>query len=352
LLGGEVTSVIVLDTETAPEVSPTSVSEQAGVRKMLERLTATDPAAEMERLSAAGVMADRWTSPNLAAQLAKAAQSPVHTVLCSALDLDPVLPMQHVLATTHAMDLAAGAAALGKLLVAKRVILAVPEDMPQEGVDALRKAAAATGVRLFPLLNEYPLGQTSVLIRRVTRCRLRPGRLPPEVGVLVIDAPAAVAIGRCFVHGESMLRVPLGIYDQQCQAAHLLWAPVGMKLAGVFPALNLANEISDFRTGHVLRETPVDPTEIVGGTELTVFAAQAGQAAAAVTCLRCGWCVEACPVQINPAGLLEAAQQNDRQLADDNGLQSCIECGICTHVCPARLPLLTAIRGLRADLLS
>jgi electron transport complex protein RnfC len=59
--------------------------------------------------------------------------------------------------------------------------------------------------------------------------------------------------------------------------------------------------------------------------------------------------VEACPVRIHPAGLLEAAQDNDIAAAEWYGLQACVECGICSYVCPSRLPLLPAIRELRAD---
>jgi electron transport complex protein RnfC len=52
-------------------------------------------------------------------------------------------------------------------------------------------------------------------------------------------------------------------------------------------------------------------------------------------------------VRIHPAGLLEAAQDNDPDLAESYGLHACIECGICSYVCPSRLPLLPAIRELR-----
>ncbi len=53
------------------------------------------------------------------------------------------------------------------------------------------------------------------------------------------------------------------------------------------------------------------------------------------------------PERVN--GLLEAAQQQDLVMADRFGLNSCIECGICTYVCPSRLPLMGAIRGMKAE---
>jgi electron transport complex protein RnfC len=57
--------------------------------------------------------------------------------------------------------------------------------------------------------------------------------------------------------------------------------------------------------------------------------------------------VESCPVQITPAGLLEAAQRRDLDMARSYGLAACVDCGICSYVCPSRLPLLSGIRFLR-----
>jgi len=102
----------------------------------------------------------------------------------------------------------------------------------------------------------------------------------------------------------------------------------------------------DMRVGHLLRDLPAEADAIIATGELTVLAAASHARPPAAACLRCAWCVEACPVQIHPAGLLEAAQQQDPELADRYGLQSCIECGICSYVCPSRLPLLPAIRTM------
>ena len=350
-------------------VNPASAEAGApdadAIASALERLSPKTLSAEIDRMLAAGIAVDRWTSPNLLGQLrqvARAAEpdesrpsgrsaarrgSPPCLVLCGALDLDPALPLQRTLAANRAMDIAAGTAALGKLAGAVRTLLAVPEDMSPAGIAALRAAAQASGVRLYPLPNDYPLGNPSLLIRRVTGRRLSPDDLPPEVGVVLLDAPAAVAVGRWFVHGEPMLRVPVGVFDRARGHAHLLRVPIGMRTSDLLRACDMGGHSCELRAGHMLRDVPVLRDAIVGGGEVTIFAADPHSAPKAAACLRCGWCVEACPVDIHPAGLLEAAQQEDPQLAARSGLRSCIECGICSYVCPSRLPLLQSIRALR-----
>jgi len=67
------------------------------------------------------------------------------------------------------------------------------------------------------------------------------------------------------------------------------------------------------------------------------------------SCIRCGWCVIICPEGAHAAGLLEAAQQQDPELADRFGLDLCNECGDCALACPSGLPLTAAIRELKVS---
>lgn len=324
------------------------VAQPAQVHEMLAQLSSGRAPAVLDQLQEAGINIDRWVSPNLLGQMRQAVARRPEFVLCGAIDLDPAVPLQRTLAAERAMEVAAGAAALGKLLGTPRVLLAVPEDMAASGVAALRAAAQAACVRLFPLMERYPLAQPSLLIHHTTGRRLVPGKLPTEAGVLVLDAPAAIAIARCLMHGEPMRRVPLGIYDETHSRTHLLRVPVGATLGEILSMADIPAESAELWAGHVLRHVPVSKEATVGCGELTFFISAPRLPEAPAACLRCGWCVEACPVRIQPAGLLDAAQQNDPQLAEQYGLRSCIDCGICSYVCPSRLPLQASIRALRA----
>lgn len=339
----------VLLPSQAEGIEAPAVTETSAVRQMIERLDHSALPSVIDRLKDGGIAPDRWVSPNLLAQLQHAAQKPPKFVLCGAIDLDPALPLQRTLAAENAMDIAAGAAALGKLVGARRVILAVPEDMSAAGIAALREAAQAARVRLFPVMERYPLAPASLLIHRITGRRLQPSKLPPEVGVVMLDAPAALAVGRLLIHAEPMARVPMGIYDEPHSRGHLLRVPVGSKLSEVLTAAEIHGDATELWSGHVLRQLPIDRNTVIGNGELTVFASSPRRSELASACLRCGWCVEACPVRIQPAGLLDAAQQNDPQLAEQYGLRSCIDCGICSYVCPSRLPLLGSIRQMRSS---
>jgi electron transport complex protein RnfC len=177
--------------------------------------------------------------------------------------------------------------------------------------------------------------------------RLKPGRLPTERRVLLLDAAAAVAIGRLVLYDRPHLTTPFAVRDHFSRETHLLTLPIGARIGDICRFLGIDQHNHRFRGGDFLRDLWLHEDAPVGTGELVVHSTAIHLDANADPCIRCGWCVEACPMRIHPAGLLEMAQEHDVRGAKRFGLDACIECGVCSYVCPTRLPLLSAIRGLR-----
>jgi Na+-translocating ferredoxin:NAD+ oxidoreductase RnfC subunit len=334
---------------TAPvqEFIPSASAE--AIRQMLHRLGKIGLAAGIERLLQCGVWADRWTCPDLLGQLRACAAKKVDIVLCNLLDESTDLLLHGELAGPFAMELAAGTLALAAIAGAQRAWAVMAAFGDPAVWEALRYAADGTSLKVVPLRDHYPQAHPSLLIHELTGRHVRPGRLPCEAGVLTLDAPAAIAVGRCFLNHEPMLAVPVGLHDKRNKTTHWLSVPIGMPWSQVLSQLSIADASIELRAGSPLRELRISADCIVSGGELSLTAIAVPRLINPDPCIRCAWCVEGCPVRIQPAGLLEAAQQDDPFLADQYGLDACIECGICTYVCPSHLPILAGIRALRAS---
>ena len=308
------------------------------------------------QLHRTGVQADRHTSPDLLGQLHQASNGQgskkIDTILCSL--LDPTSESEHSASVMRAWGdaIVSGVTALAKACGSDaRALLAADTRAASAASASLRKAAtAAKIVKVIDLPNDYPQADPTLLIYALLRRRLRPGTLPPAVGVILVDGLAAAAIGRSVSRGRPILDVTIEIRESDREACSVRTVPVGTPLRYVLEQLWLKPDRITLRAGAALRDVRVVTDAVIDGVgEVSIDVGPVSPPINSDPCIRCGWCVEACPVRIHPAGLLEAAQDSDIASAQWYGLHACVECGICSYVCPSRLPLLPAIRELRTE---
>ena len=330
--------------EPPGETSPPSPSPEA---------TSGDLSFWVDRLVALRVAADRRCSPNLIDQLHAALRRPIDTILCHALDTDPAACVLSASAAGRVPELVAGVALLARLANATSRLIVLDDRAPSGWWSKLRLVARAATLKTISLENDYPQADPTLLLYTLLGRRLRPGRLPVEQGVLMLDAAAAIAIGAAALADEAMQRVPMVLRDHDRGESFFLTVPVGCTVGSVLsivrPQLQAGADTSGFllRAGDVLRDDQVTLDAVLGTSELVVHLSTTPPAVNPQPCIRCGWCYESCPTRVQPADVLEAAQRDDRELAERAGLESCIECGICAYVCPSKLPLLAGIRTIR-----
>jgi len=341
LLNGHRAAAVEIDVEGAGEDTPPPPSSASTPQD------AGELAVLIDRLRRGGVWAERRNGPDLIGQLYQAIRRPCDTVVCNVLDGEDAVELNAALGRAYPDELVAGVRALARAVGASRRRIAIDADAPKADVVPLRRAAAGEPeVIIIPLANSYPQPDPTLLLYTLFKRRLRPGRLPAESGVLLVDAAAAIAVGRVAQSDRPMLDVPLAVRDVRHGKTRLASAPVGTPLWRVLEHFGIDGEAVP-RIGDALRDLTTHRDAVVAGGELVVHVGYATATHNPDPCIRCGWCVAACPTLIHPAGLLEAAQHDDARAAERYGIESCIECGVCSYVCPSRLPLLGAIRQMR-----
>jgi electron transport complex protein RnfC len=300
----------------------------------------------LERIRSLGVWADRHVSPDLIGQLNQVVARRIDTLICTILDSDASLRLNGTIAAKYSARLVEGVSLLGRIAGARRTILAVEAFASTQWMTPLWAAVNGSGLEIVDVANEYPQSDPSLMIYSLTRRRLRPGELPTARGVLVLDAAAALAVGNALC-GEPMLMTPAAVHDHANRHSHFLQVPVGTTIEHVLRHLRIPTEDSIVRGGDLLRDLSVPLDAVITGGELAIHVSAPEKYVNPEPCIRCAWCIEACPTLIHPALILDAAQRRDMKMAERAGIGACIECGICAHVCPSRLPLLKAIREIR-----
>ena len=320
---------------------------------LLEPLRGVEPASLgdwIERLNRSGVSVDRRTSPHLQHQLEMCLKRPIDTVIVSILDVDPAACLNTTVAARYPLELAAGALVLGRLTGARRVLLVLDARLPWNWIATLRKIATQTKLRIEPLVNDYPQADPTLMLYTVLSRRLRPGRLPTEQGALLLDASAAMLIGRIALGAEETPATPVVVRDHSLLRSSFALSPREFSIGDLLSALGVWSETRVIRVGDLLRDEQVGAGYGIGSAENVIHVAARVVEPAPNACIRCGWCVEACPTNVHPATVLEAAQRRDTLLAERGGVEACIECGVCTYVCPSRLPILAGIRTIKKQM--
>ncbi len=326
---------------------PAPVENDAAVDPILN-VARDEQVKWIDRLQAAKVQAVRRNSPDLQQQLFQSMQRPIDTIVCTILDVDPNACLNSTLAARYPREVHAALMLMLRITGASRAISVIDDRLPNNWLTQLRRLARKSGHRLVTLHNDYPQADPTILLYTLLSRRLRPGRLPSEQGVLLFDASAALAIGRAALSQEAMMLTPIVVRDHTALRSECAFAPVSMKIYDALRQLSIDPDDRVIRRGDVLRDLRVAPDDAIATGDLALHAAVPERSINPDPCIRCGWCVEACPTNVQPAGLLEASQRNDPFLAERAGLEACIDCGICSFVCPSKLPLLVGIRKLRA----
>lgn len=324
----------------------------ATLAEILRDAKPADLSRHVDALRLAGVWADRWTSPDLLGQLHQCLKRPVDMIVCNALDFDDALPLQQSVICEFPLEVAAAMSVLAALTGATRAAVAVDAAVAETCTSAFRRVGAPAGVRTVGLRNDYPQSNPTLLLHALARRHLRPGHLPTDAGVVLLDAAAAAAVGRALLYDQSATNAPIGVADLRPGSLGrplLLNVPIGMSVADVLRTAGAAPSLFELRASSPVRELTLAPDCVISaGGELALYLVAPQPLSNPAPCIRCGWCGTGCPVHIHPAGILQAAQSDDRVAGERHGLESCIECGICSYVCPSFLPLLGGIRSLRA----
>lgn len=332
--------------ESTPQ--PTEHDAHSKTTPSSETAFTTDLPHLIDKLRLAGVRAQRQTSPDLLQQLHHAMQRPIDTVVCSLLDPSGGdSPLNSAVLQSAGDDLIAGLLALTKATGANRTWLIAPPELARRAT-ACARTNPATSIKIIPLANDYPQADPTLLIYALLGRRLRPDQLLPDVSCVLVDGTASAAVGSA-LRDQPMTRTIVQVRDSARGQSHIFSVAIGTPLRHVLDAAQIPEaDRRTLRAGSALRDVRLgSENAIVDGHELSVDTSAQAPSINPDPCIRCGWCVEACPVRIHPAALLQATQDNDQAMAHRFGLHACIECGICNYVCPSRLPLLQGIRHLR-----
>ncbi len=278
---------------------------------------------------------------------------PIDTILVNGCECEPFLTSDYRLMLEAPAPVVVGALLVARATQAKRVIVAIEDNKPA-AVEAMQRAARDTDVEVAVVATRYPMGGERQTIQAVLNRKVPTGGLPLDVGVVVQNVGTCAAVARAVLRGGALTHRVVTVTGAGIVTPKNLLVPVGVSFG----------EVIDFCGGL----TPDAERVVAGGpmmgfalgslgspvtkgtSGITVLTHEDVRRAAETTCIRCGRCVDVCPVSLVPTKIALAARAKDWDQAKRYHILACVECGCCGYVCPAAIPLVQLVRAGKAEL--
>ena len=313
----------------------------------------TDPAVLKQRVVDAGIVG--MGGAGFPSHVKLSPTKPVDTLILNGAECEPYLTADHRLMVEQTEDVLLGAAILARILGLKTAIIGVEANKP-DAISKLNAFASNYNVMVKELRVNYPQGAEKQLIYALTGREVPIGGLPMDVGCVVQNVASAVAVVEAVIKGHpSIERITTVTGEPLVNPGNWrfrIGTPISkaLELAGgvkVQPAkLLLGGPMMGFA------QNSLDVTVMKNTSGILLIPVEQVSQYTAQPCIRCGRCVEACPMDILPATISQAVENERFDWAEQLNVAACIECGSCSYVCPSHRPLNQHFKRAKAEILA
>ncbi len=273
---------------------------------------------------------------------------PVDTLIINAAECEPYITADYREILENPEAIVAGVQAVTTHLGISSVLIGIEDNKPK-AIALLKKAFASHNqVKVMPLKTRYPQGAEKMLIWATAHRVLPVGKLPADVGVIVMNVTSASFLGQYLKTGLPLTKKRLTVAGSCVKEPKNVEVLIGTPLADVFAfAGGFTSEPRKVIMGGPMMgvaQHSLETSVVKHTNALLALPAREGEAPSATACIRCGRCVTACPMGLAPLMLNRSALKNDTEVLQQFDVMACIECGSCAFVCPSKIQLVQGIR--------
>jgi electron transport complex protein RnfC len=214
-----------------------------------------------------------------------------------------------------------------------------------------RVARGRPNLEVVVCATKYPMGGERQLIPAVLGRTVpsAPQGLPLDVGVVVVNVATAHSIARAVVRKLPFTHRVVSVTGLGVQRAGNYLVPVGTLFSDLVAHCGGTTEdaVKVIAGGPMMGPTvpSLDVPVVKGVNGILILTGAEIAHGEEGPCIRCGRCIDNCPLYLSPTKIAHAVKHRDYELAADYDLMACCECGCCAFVCPANIPLPQYLRS-------
>lgn len=266
--------------------------------------------------------------------------SEVDTLVINGAECEPYITTDYRTMLDCTEDLFAGIEAMKKYLSLSSVKIGVEGNKPK-AIEKLREYTGKTqGIEVMELRPVYPKGAEKVIIYETTGRVVPQGKLPSDVGVVVMNVTSAAFLGKYLRTGMPLIEKTITVDGGAVNHPQNVIAPIGATYADLIEFCGgYKNPPKLLISGGPMMGTAVysDSYPVVKTNNAILAFDQVDESLMQESaCIRCGRCIRSCPYGLMPASFEAAYRAKDVEELRALNVSLCMECGCCSFICPAR----------------
>ena len=297
-----------------------------------------DPALIIPAIKNAGICGLGGASFPTHVKLSIKPEQKCDCIIANGAECETHLTCDHRLMLENPVRVVDGLRAAMRAINVKEGIIAIEDNKP-DAIEAMRKACQGReGVRVQVLKTKYPQGGEKQLIEAVTGRQVPSGGLPSQAGVIVMNVATCAAVADAVIDGKPLVERIVTVTGAVRQPANLR-----LRIGTITE--DIIGECGGFSgdvgkvifggamTGMCAPNTSIPIAKATGG--ILVLDKQDAASVEEGPCLRCGKCVEVCPIGLHPLKIKIAADADRIDECKRLHVMDCTLCGSCSFICPA-----------------
>ena len=267
----------------------------------------------------------------------------VDTILVNGCECEPYLTTDHRTMVEYPARVHLGIRIMMTCLGVRRAIIGVERNKP-DAIAALQATLPGDlDVTVEPLTVKYPQGAEKMLIHALLGREVPSGKLPMHVGAVVHNVASIATIAEVFETGLPLVERIVTVTGRGVRRPSNLIVPVGTRVGELIASCGgMTADAREIVFGGPMMgqaQASFDTPLTKGTTGVIVLTAAEVKPQRSYPCIRCGHCLDACPVFLNPQLLGQLAQSERWEEMAAHHLADCMLCGCCGYTCPSNIPL-------------
>ena len=281
-------------------------------------------------------------------------EAKIDTLVINAAECEPYITVDYRECVENSENIMYGVEAVSKYLNIDNVVIAVEDNKPI-ALQILKEIANSTNsdkVKVMSLKSRYPQGAEKMIIQSATGRKMPPGKLPSDVGCVVMNVASIAFVGRYITTGKPLVSRSMTIDGSAIKNPKNIRVPIGTMMDYIIDYCGgFTEEPEKIVCGGPMMGaaiTDINFPILKGNNALLAFKKGDLSVKKETDCIRCGRCAAACPLNLVPTNIEKFTKIGDIDKLKHSGAMVCMECGSCAYSCPAGKPLVQHMRLAKA----